>query len=860
MKVDIKKQGLSNSISGYPQTQIAFIKSIPPNNKYTFQFTWQTTKNTEPGNYIITMTSTVPDSKCDQSTMIPVSKNFNVYIAESFDGCVARVDDFKLDTTNFVLNQPVLFSGKKLNSYQDWSVTGNNCESKGKLVSETFFDTNYNLKIINQSNNQIIATKTGMLPKNTQSNTPISFNVQWDSARAGRFIAELTITSTGSQISLCENRGITTTISTNFNIGNDNDNDKWFDIEGDCNDNNPNIYPTATELCDGIDNNCNSQIDEGCNCVSGLTKKCSELFFGECSIGNATCQNNQWQGCPLPINEICNNNKDDDCDSKTDCNDEDCLSFIENNRLVCQNKCVEGYADLDLNINNGCECKIETEICDGLDNNCDGLIDNEIKEEKLCKDVLNILISTANKNISQNNNVCFQKATCNNGNWICPNYEINETKCDNLDNDCDNLVDENLIISKNEKGICINNTQVCKNGNYVDSENNIKPTEEICDGLDNNCDGHIDEKCPCITGTTKQCGVSDIGVCKYGIQKCVNGQWGECENAIYPSEEICNDLDDNCNNVPEYFENFDCCSGEVEKRNCIKAECPKIHGYQECKNFKWQECNAICPENFEILKPKNNAVYETCDKTYKLKININYPNKEYCDYFLNNNLISNALTYLNLTLGNYKLEVDCQGIKKFSNFEIKNINCTEIKTSTDLITDLTLNKNDFYNAEKTPEVLNTSTKFNKEENITKISHIIEPKTFVENVSVYLEIPKCLANFTNELDFLTENYTIIKEDPIIAWHYKDLNERQEINYNVKKNIPQECLEQIKLLPIAKLIKNLPEVENPKKSSLLQTFILVLGVITIVIYINTHHNDQSHIEQTKVENIDNKKENK
>jgi hypothetical protein len=235
MTADVKKQGFTTSVSGYPQVQDYGIYASTTHN---FNFLWQTTKNTEPGYYDITMRSTVPDTKCDQTTMIPTTNTRTVYVAQSFDGCVATVTDFATSTSNILLNQPVIFTGKKTNSYQDWNTTGTNCNTKGTLNSETFFDTSYTFTIKNTSNNQIVATKTGSLPKNSQTGVPIDFSVQWDFAKAGSYQATLVTQSTGTGIAVCNNNGLTTSAGATLQIGHGNDIDHVYDIEGDCDDNN----------------------------------------------------------------------------------------------------------------------------------------------------------------------------------------------------------------------------------------------------------------------------------------------------------------------------------------------------------------------------------------------------------------------------------------------------------------------------------------------------------------------------------------------------------------------------------------------------------------------------------------------
>jgi parallel beta-helix repeat protein len=67
--------------------------------------------------------------------------------------------------------------------------------------------------------------------------------------------------------------------------------------------------------------------------------------------------------------------------------------------------------------------------------------------------------------------------------------------CDNKDNDCDGVVDEGIsdILHEIENvfGICLGYS-TCELGNWMKFDPKI-PSQEVCDGVDNNCDGNVDE-------------------------------------------------------------------------------------------------------------------------------------------------------------------------------------------------------------------------------------------------------------------------------------------------------------------------------------------------------------------------------
>ena len=381
--------------------------------------------------------------------------------------------------------------------------------------------------------------------------------------------------------------------------------------------------PTGDEVCDGKDNDCDGNIDEGT--LPEVGDPCDNQM-GECAgavkacaAGHIVCKKGS---ATVPSAEVCDN-KDNDCNGLVDEGDPGGGAKCGTDVGECvagTNHCTNGVVK--------CVGQVgmvggQAEQCNGKDDDCDGNFDEGLTNLGSC-------------GVSNQGACHFGQLGCVGGGVTCvgnqdPVFEI----CDNIDNDCDGIVDNgfNKQTDPQNCGMCgkkcmfANANAGCaagactiascqagfhnNNGTLSDGCEYgpcFSSGTEVCNGLDDDCNGTKDDNLTPPAGLCKT-----AGACSGSFAMCTGSGGWKC---VYPSGNVSTDI--NGNIIPETacdgIDND--CDGIVDNNQPNKGQACTDAKLGACQGKGTFVCNTAVPNGpaiCNITMPGATAVPESCN-------------------------------------------------------------------------------------------------------------------------------------------------------------------------------------------------------------------------------------------------------
>ena len=309
---------------------------------------------------------------------------------------------------------------------------------------------------------------------------------------------------------------------------------------GDCSDTAAAVHPGAMEVCDGLDNNCNSQVDEGVQ--STFYRDADSDGYGNVSVTT--------EACSAPSGYVTNSSDCSDTAAAVHPGAMEVCDGLDNN---CNSQVDEGvqstfYRDADSDgygnvsvtteacsapsgyVTNSSDCSDTAaavhpgamEVCDGLDNNCNSQVDEGV-QSTFYRDA----DSDGYGNVSVTTEACSAPSG-----YVTNSSDCSDTAaavhpgamevCDGLDNNCNSQVDEGVqstfyrdADSDGYGNVSVTTPACSAPSGYVTNSSDCSDTAaavhpgatEIPDGIDNDCNGLLDEK-SCSTNVTSRLSVT----------------------------------------------------------------------------------------------------------------------------------------------------------------------------------------------------------------------------------------------------------------------------------------------------------------------------------------------------------------